>query len=126
KLPVRSIFCEDIRMTKGENIRKVTLLKKTTTFNEYNEPVESWDADAGQFEDGKLYVEWWDQGGKEALESGQIVAIKDIRIKPVEWIRNINEADYRIEKEGRQYDIQSIKEMGRSKQIIMLKAGDNA
>lgn len=112
----------------GKQARKVTLLKKSTTHNEYNEPVETWTADTANTAtdaSGNIYVEWWDQGGKETLESGQIVAVKDIRAK-CRFITGLNESDYRIKKDGIEYDIESIKEINRREgQLLMLQARDN-
>lgn len=114
----------------GDQIRLVTLLKKSTTHNDYNEPIEAWSADTDNDEtdsNGKLYVEWWDQGGREVLTDGQTVATSDVRIK-CRYIDGLNPNDYRIERDGVQYNIeQPIKEMGRREaQIVMLDARDNA
>ena len=110
----------------GEHIKIVTLLKKTTTYGDHNEPIETWAADTSLFPDGQFYVEWWDQGGKEMLTGGQIIAASDIRCKCY-FISALNEADYRIRKDSIDYDIESIKEVGRQEgQILMLKKEDNA
>lgn len=109
----------------GEQVRLVTLLKKSTTYNSHNEPVETWAADETLFEDGLFYAEVWDQGGKEFLESGQIIAQKDIRLK-CRYITGLNESDYMIRLDSGDYDIESIKEIGRKDgQMLMLKKPDN-
>lgn len=108
----------------GKQVRKVVLLKKTTTENEYNEPIETWNPDTSKYSAGEFFVEWWDQGGKETLENGQIVAVKDTRCK-CRYIADLNEKDYAIRKD-KDYDIQSIKEIGRSEgQLLILEARDN-
>jgi hypothetical protein len=111
---------------QGEHMRLVTLLKKSTTYGDHNEPVETWAADTSLFPSGEFYVEWWDQGGREMLDGGQIIAQKDIRCKCY-YISVLNEKDYRIRKDSKDYDIESIKEVGREEgQILMLKIEDNA
>lgn len=109
----------------GEQVRKIILLKKTTTTDEYNQPVTVWVPDTDRFTDGKFYMEWWDQGGKETLESGQRKAIQDVRGK-CRFISGLNAKDYRIEKDGIEYDIQNIKEIGRREgQMVFMEARDN-
>jgi len=109
----------------GKQVRKVTLLKKSTTYDKYNQPVESWAADTANYDNGNLFVEWWDQGGKEALQTGQVIAVKDVRCKCY-YIPGLNERDYRIQKDGVEYDIQSIKEIGRKEgQMLILDSRDN-
>lgn len=109
---------------RGEQVKKVTLLKKSTTYNDKNEPIDTWAADT-QFPDGELYCEWWDQGGRERMEDGQIVVAKDIRMM-TRRITTLNERDYRIRQNGDDYDIEMIKDIGRTKQILMLDKKDNA
>jgi hypothetical protein len=109
----------------GEQIRKVTLIKKTITHGDHNEEIETWAADTTLFPSGEIYVEWWDQGGKEFAD-GQLVAQKDIRAK-CRFISGLNESDYRIRKDSKDYDIESIKEIGRNEgQMLILKKFDNA
>jgi len=111
---------------RGKQVRKVILLKKAITYGSHNEEVEAWAADITKFPEGEFYVEWWDQGGKEVLENGQLIAIKDIRAK-CRYISGLNESDYMIRKNGRDYDIESVKEIDRNKgQILILKIVDNA
>ena len=113
-------------MQNGVQVRKVTLLKKTVTYGNYNEPIETWAADTTKYSDGIFYAEWWDQGGKEALKDNILAAYKDIRLK-CRYISGLNERDYRIRKDGDDYDIESIKELDRRKgQILILKILDNA
>jgi len=109
----------------GEQIRPVVLLTRSTTYNSHSEEINTWAADTAKFDNGKLFVEWWDQGGKEQMEGGQIVAYKDVRMK-CRFITGLNEVDYRIQKDGKEYDIESVKELGRNEgQILMLKLHDN-
>lgn len=110
----------------GENIKVVTLLKKTVTYGDHNQPIETWAADTSLFPSGKFFVEWWDQGGREQLTGGQIIASSDIRCKCY-YISGLNESDYQIQKDSINYDIESIKEIGRTEgYILMLKKEDNA
>jgi len=109
----------------GTHVKKVILLKRTKTHDEQNQEIKTWVADTSKFPNGKFYVEWWDQGGREGIEGGQMAAIKDIRCK-CRYISGLNEKDYMIRKGGVDYDIESIKELGRNEgQIIMLKLPDN-
>lgn len=104
---------------RGENMRKVTLLKRSVEQDDSNQPIETWTSQ------GEIYMEWWDQGGKEALESGQMIAVKDVRGK-CRYVDGLNERDYRIEKDGQSYDIQNIKEIGRREgQMIIMDHRDN-
>ncbi|MBN2365730.1 MAG: hypothetical protein JXL67_06160 [Calditrichaeota bacterium] len=113
-------------MLSGEQVRKVILLKKGETYGRHNEEKVTWSADTTKFPDGEFYVEWWDQGGTETLEGGQIIAVKDIRAK-CRFISGLNEGEYKIRKDSQDYDIKSIKELGRRKaQILILKIADNA
>ena len=112
----------------GENIKLVTLQKKTLTYGDHNEPIETWSADSSNDTgtNGEIYVEWWDQGGKEMLSSGQIIATNDIRCKTY-YISGLNAAEYRIVKDSKNYDIESVKEVGRQEgQMLLLKIEDNA
>jgi len=109
----------------GEQVRLVTLLTKTVTYSASNQPLDSWAADTSKFAEGKFYAEWWDQGGKEGIEGGQMVVVKDVRCK-CRYITGLNERDYRIRKDSKDYDIENIKELGRKEgQILMLKIADN-
>lgn len=112
----------------GNQMRKVTLLKKTVTENEYNEQVATWPADTANSatdDTGKIYMEWWDQGGREKMEGGLLVAVKDVRARCY-YIDGLNEKDYRIKKDGVEYDIEHVKEIGRREgQQLMLMARDN-
>ncbi len=109
----------------GTQVRKVILLKKTVTKNDFNEDIIAWAADITKFANGEFCAEWWDQGGKEGLKDGQLAASKDIRAK-CRYITGLNEADYRIRKDDLDYDIESIKEIGRNEgQMLILKRFDN-
>lgn len=108
----------------GLNIKPVTLIKKTVTYNDQNEPIETWAADSN-YPSGKIYVEWWDKGGREMLTGGQLIATSDIRCKTY-YIDGLNESDYKIRKDSIDYDIESIQEIGRQEgQMLMLKVEDN-
>ena len=110
----------------GPNVKKVILLTKTVTYGDHNEEVVTWAADTSKFPEGKFYVEWWDQGGRETLANGQLTAIKDIRCK-CRYITDLNESEYMIRKDSKDYDIESIQEIGRQEgQILILKLPDNA
>ena len=113
----------------GPRTRLVTLLKKSVTYDDYNQPIETWEPDSSPSTDnGKMYMEWWDQGGKEALESGQIVAVQDVRGKCrfIDGLTQQTQHNYRIEKDGVKYDIQNVKEVGRREgQILIMEARDN-
>jgi head-tail adaptor len=113
----------------GEQVRLVTLLKKTVTYNDYNEEVESWAPDTANDatdSNGQLYVEWWDQGGKEVITDGQTVAVEDIRVK-TRYIDGLNPREYRIRDGSEDFNIeQPIKRQGRGKsQILMLDRRDS-
>jgi head-tail adaptor len=109
----------------GINVKAVTLLTKTVTYGDHNQPIETWAADSN-YPGGKIFVEWWDQGGRESMSGGQIIAQNDIRCKTY-YIEGLNASDYRIRNNSKDYDIESIKELGRREgQILMLKIEDNA
>lgn len=109
----------------GDQIRKVVLEKKTTTTNEYNEQIEAWNPATSISPNGEIFAEKWDQGGKEALESGQIVAMKDVRFR-IRYVDGLNENEYRINYDGKIYDIENIKEIGRREgQVLITRQRDN-
>lgn len=112
----------------GEQMRLVTLLKRTVTTNSQNEDVVSWDPDTENpltDANGKMYVRWWDQGGKERMEDGQVVAIKDVRCL-TRYFSGMNEVDYAIKKDGVEYDIQNAKEVNRREGwMLVLEGRDN-
>lgn len=113
----------------GNQMRKVTLLKRTVTTNDYNEEVNTWSADTANSAtdaNGKIYMEWWDQGGREKMEGGLLVAVRDVRARCY-YIDGLNAKDYRIEKDGVEYDIEHVKEIGRREgQQLMLVDHDSA
>ena len=108
-----------------KQVSKVTLLTRTKTYDEQNQEIDTWAADTSKFPSGQFYIEWWDQGGRETID-GQEVAIKDVRGKCL-FISGLNESDYRIRKDSKDYDIENVKEMnGNEFQILMLKYVNNA
>lgn len=115
----------------GEKVRRVVLEKKTTTYDEYNQPVESWNPDTAKFPGGVMYAEKWDQGGKETTD-GQVVAYSDVRFK-CRYIEDLDPANnreaagqYRLKHNERIYDIEQIKEIGRREGLILItEAQDN-
>lgn len=119
----------------GKQAKKVTLLKKSTTHDEYNQPVESWAADTANTStdsSGKIYVERHFKGGDEGLESGQIVAWQRGKFK-IRYISELDpsvnknaQSDYMIRDGELDYDIINVQPInGREGMWIKLKARDN-
>jgi len=111
----------------GKQIRSVTLEHRTTTTNDFNEEVETWNTvslpEVGS--GSTIYAERWDQGGKETT-NGQTAAYADVRMK-VRYIKDLDPVnnryalrDYRINENGRIYDIENIKEVGRKEGLILI------
>ena len=111
----------------GKQLRSVTLEYRTTTTNNFNEEVESWNPASLPETDanGTIYVERWDQGGKETTD-GQTVAYADVRMKTryiqdLDPVQNRNALrDYRINENGRIYDIENVKEIGRKEGLMLI------
>lgn len=112
----------------GRNIEQVQLLKKSTTKDSHNFDVVTWNVDTDNVatdDNGNIFAEWWDQGGKEGLEQGQVIAYKDVRCK-IYHISGLNESEYAIQKGDVFYDIENIKEIhGKEGMILMLQEQDN-
>lgn len=90
----------------GNKIRQVTLQQRTVSYDDYNQPVESWT-------DTTIYAEKWERQGKEGVEGGQIIAVADVRWK-IRYKAGINEKDFRIKEGSTIYDIQNIQDIGRN------------
>ncbi len=104
-----------MRVFIGEHTELVSLEKRTIAYNDFNEEIETWT------EDREVYAEFFERQGKEGDTDGQIVVVQDIRCK-VRYISGLNEADYRINRDGTIYDIISIVREGRRRnQLLMLE-----
>jgi SPP1 family predicted phage head-tail adaptor len=90
---------------EGDRTRKLTLQKRSVTYNDYNEEVETWNDEA------TIYGEKWEKQGKEADADGQIAVLQDVRFK-IRY-RDINEKDYRLKLGSDIYDIENKQEIGR-------------
>lgn len=109
---------------KAQKTRLVVLEKKTVTTDSYNQPVEAWNPTTDIFSSGEVFMEKWDQGGKET-DDGQTTAFQDVRFK-CRYIEGLNKRDYRINEAGVLFDIENIKELGRKEgQILITQKQDN-
>lgn len=112
---------------RGEKTEKVTLRKQTTTYNEVNEPVETW------ADDSTIYAEFMENHGKEGESDNQVLVIQDVRCKVRYKAKldpdidgNTPEADFRIKRGTTTYDIVSITKEGRREALkLMLTRRDN-
>ena len=103
----------------GEHTEKIELQKRTLTYNDFNEEIQTW------VKDRDLYAEFFEQQGKEGQSDGQILAIQDTRCK-IRYIHGLNKRDFRIKRGDDIYDIQSIVRAGRNKeQRLILEWRDN-
>ena len=103
----------------GEHTELIELQKRTLTYNDFNEEIETW------AKDRDLYAEFFEQQGKEGESSGQILVVQDIRCK-IRYVEGLNEKDYRVKRGDEIYDIQSIVREGRNKeQRLVLERRDN-
>lgn len=103
----------------GEHTEKVGLEKRTVSYGDANDVVETWTSYKS------LYAEFWERQAKEGEQDGQILVIQDVRCK-IRFISELNEVDYRINRNGEIYDIQSIVRVGRNKeQLLILERRDN-
>jgi len=88
-------------MDPGEMNREISLLRRTTTTNSYNESIESWSVEA------TLFARRRDMSGSEGLEAGQIVATTKVEWT-IYYYEGLNAKDYSIRDErGNTYDITS-------------------
>ncbi|MAO66240.1 MAG: hypothetical protein CL666_14690 [Balneola sp.] len=86
-------------MDPGEMDRHLTVEKKTTSTNDYNEEVESWGTD------GTIWARKTDQHGDEEKEGGQIVATGRTKWT-IYFYPGLNARDYRFKDEyGNLFDI---------------------
>lgn len=103
----------------GELDKPVTIQKKSVIYDDYNQPVETW------VDEHTVFAQKVEQGSKEGLESGQIVAIQDVRFR-IYWYEGLNPAEYRIMFDGKIYDIEGVKELGfRDGMELMTTQRDN-
>lgn len=103
----------------SEHTEKVGLEKRTVSYGSANDVIETW------ANDRNVYAEFWERQAKEGEQDGQILVIQDVRCK-IRFINGLNEVDYRINRSGEIYDIQSIVRVGRNKeQLLILERRDN-
>lgn len=106
---------------KGERTEKVTLKKRSVTYNSLNEPVEDWDSN-----DTTIYAEFLERHGKEGGKDGQVLVIQDVRCKiryrtALDTRENPDcEATHRIVRDGITYDITSAIPEGRRQKIMLM------
>lgn len=107
---------------KGEKTEKVTLKQRSTTYNDLNEQVDSWDSN-----DETIYAEFLERHGKEGESDGQVLVIQDVRCKvryksklDPDISSNEPEVDFRIKRGTTTYDITSIIKQGRREALLLM------
>jgi len=91
-------------MMAGRLDRKITLQKPTTTTDEYGETVTTWN------DYRTVWANIQKQSGREMFEAGKLAEV-EIVFK----IRHLSElaSEWRIQYDGKDFDITHIKELGR-------------
>jgi head-tail adaptor len=111
----------------GDHTERVTLKKRSISYNDFNEQVEDWDSN-----DTEMYAEFWEKHGKEGDTDGQILVMQDVRCK-IRYREDLDpdynhspESNYRIKRGVTVYDVVSIVKEGRRKALLlMLTRRDN-
>lgn len=103
----------------GQMDRKISIERAEITRDAYNEGIETW-----EMLKENVWAAVRRQSGKEALQSDQVVA-SNVVVFTIHYME-LYTTD-RIHYEGKVYDIQSLNEIGRRKQLEIIAHGrDNS
>lgn len=113
---------------RSKRVEYIVIEKKSTTTNNFNEPVATWspaaNLDGVTDSSGGIYGEQHFKGGDETTDGGQMVAYQKV-IWKTDVMGSLNARDYRITFDGDIYDIEDIWKVRRSNQMIKTEKQDN-
>lgn len=113
---------------RGKRVQYIIIEKKETEYDDYNQPVETWNpaanldniADAS----GGIYAEEHFKGGDEGVKDGQMLSWQRV-IWKIDVMESLNTKDYRFKFDGDLYDIEEIWKVRRSNQMVKTERQDN-
>lgn len=106
-------------MEAGKLDRRITLERYTTTYNEFNEPVEAWTTL------GRVWASKRDVSDRERVAAAEVSAEISTRfqIRYSSTVADLSPKD-RLTYEGRIYNISAVKEIGRREGLEISAAAE--